>query len=122
MAAKGNDNARDAYLDYIINNANQLVLTATEPADRAAALAGALASDTLTSGDFTKGAGDVSGRKVTVQSRTVTPTATGTASHLVILSATEILDITTISAEGSLTSGVDKSVPAYDCIELREKQ
>ncbi len=122
MGAKGNDNARDAQLDYIINNATQLILTANEPADRAAALAAELASDTLTTGDFTKGAGDTSGRKLTVASRTVTPSATGTAGHLVIISATEILDITTISAEGSLTSGVDKSVPAYDCIELREKQ
>ena len=122
MAAKGNDNARDAQLDYIINNATQLILTATEPADRTAALAAEMASDTLTTGDFTKGAGDVSGRKLTVSSRTVTPTVTGTATHIVIISATEILDISTISAEGALTSGVDKSIPAYDCLECREKQ
>lgn len=121
MAQVTNDNALDAALDYIIDNATTLILCSSTPADRAAALTAELASVAVTSGDFAKADGDTSGRKVTLTGKTVTPTVTGTATDLVIISATEILDVTTISSNGDLSSGVDKSVPTYDVIELRDK-
>lgn len=123
-----NDLMLDAALDYIIDNCDEMrvctsdVLTGGTPditkIEGASALTGAIS---MSSGDFTKDDGDVSGRKVTVGAKNdQSITATGSAEHIVLVDSTgpTVLYMTTCTAQ-SLTSGNNVSVPAWD-IEVRD--
>lgn len=71
-----------------------------------------LASTTLSGGDFTLAAGDISGRKSTVaQKATISITASGTATHVAIDDATDYI-VTTCTSQ-ALTSGGTVTIPAW---------
>lgn len=71
-----------------------------------------LASTTLTGGDFTLAAGDVSGRKSTVVQKTnVSITASGTATHVAIDDGTDFI-VTTCTSQ-ALTSGGTVTIPTW---------
>lgn len=118
MAKKCANSVLDAALDKIATATSQIALAA-EPADRAAALAGALATATMTGGDYTNADGDASGRKVTVAQKSgVTVDADGNATHVALIDGTELLYVTTCTAQ-QLTNGNSMTFPAYD-IELAD--
>lgn len=114
MGKKTNVNSLDAALNYTKNNANQVLVCVGEPADRTAALAAALAAGAIDSTDFTLANGDVSGRKYTFAAQTgLSITSSGSGDHVVIISATELLDVTTCAAQ-NLTSGGTVDLAAFD--------
>lgn len=68
---------------------------------------------TLSGADFTKAAGDVSGRKVTVaQQPALSIDVSGTATHVAINDGTDFY-VTTCTSQG-LTSGGTVTTPAWD--------
>src|SRR5688572_13293500 len=104
MARKVADSVLDAALDKIAEATSMIALNG-EPADRAAALSGALATATLNSGDFTNANGDSSGRKVTIAAQAgVEVTATGDANHIALIDGSELLYVT-VCTEQTLTDG-----------------
>lgn len=113
--------ADDAFIDGgldAIDGCTLMSVTSAEPANKAAVSAVALATHTLTSGDFTKAAGDTNGRKLTIaQQADISITSTGTATHVVIDDGTSIF-VTTCTSQ-SLTSGGTVTVPAWD-IEISD--
>lgn len=110
-----NDAALDSALDYVSSNATQLLVCSSDPADRSAALAAELASGAVTSGDFTKANGAVDGRKVTVAAQNgLSVDTTGTASHVAVISGTELLLSTALSSTQQVTSGNTVNVAAWD--------
>lgn len=119
MAKWQNDLMLDAALDYIINNAATLLICSSQPADRAAALAAALADVAIDSADFSKANGDTSGRKATVAAQNgVAVDTSGNGNHLAIISASALLYVTTCT-EQALTAGNTVNIPAWD-IELAD--
>lgn len=113
MAKWANDSVLDALLDKV-GTGNQLIVTSSQPADRAAALTAALSSTSLSSGDFTKSdSTSPAGRKTTIaQKSNVSVTATGTATHVCIVDSTNLLYVTTCTSQ-SLTSGNTVTIPAW---------
>lgn len=113
MAKKCADSVLDAALDKIAT-ATSMIALAAEPADRAAALSGALATATMSGGDYTNANGDTNGRKVTVAQKTgVTIDAGDTATHVALIDATELLYVTTCTSQ-VLTTGNTMTFPAWD--------
>ena len=113
MAKWANDLFMDAALDYLATGTTLLVCS-SQPADRTAALAAALADVVIDSGDFTKANGDTSGRKVTIGAQSNVPIDTsGTATHVAIITASALLYVTTCTSQ-ALTSGGTVTVPAWD--------
>lgn len=106
-----NDSVLDVALDKI-GTATQEIVTRTQPADRAAALADALATANLT-GAFTKSDG-VSGRKTTIaQQAAVNVTATGSATHVCLIDGANLLYVTTVTTPQTLTAGNTVTIPAW---------
>jgi hypothetical protein len=106
----------DAMLQ-VIDNATTLTVTSAQPANQAGIAAVALASTTLTAGDgngdYTIANGDTSGRKLTVaQQASISISASGTATHVVLDDGTNIY-VTTCTSQ-ALTSGGTVTVPAFD--------
>ena len=117
MPAKVPDPIIDLQLDPL--QGTECYITAGEPTSRSNAIALSLAAGTLTGGDYSKAAGDVSGRKqITAQKTDLSITATGTGDHVVVCDATQIRDITTCDAQ-LLTSGGTVTVPSWSH-ELRD--
>lgn len=115
MAKKCNDLVMDAALDYIAA-CDRLFVCSAEPSSYSdAATAVDLATETLTSGDFTKANGDTSGRKVTVaEQATITVDHTGTATHIALgKSGTSELTYVTTCTSQALTAGNTVTVPAW---------
>lgn len=104
----------DGALD-ILATATRIDVLVAEPADRNAAVSGSLATAVLAGGDFTKAAGDVSGRKVTIAAKPdLTITASGTAGHVAISSATTLLLVATTSSQVLTAGGGAKvSLPTW---------
>lgn len=120
MAKKLSDAVLDAALNHVKNNVTAMVLVNAEPADRAAALSGALANISLTSGDITVSNGDTSGRKLRVASKTgAAVSANGTYNHVCLISATDLLVVSEATASKSLNNGDTVDVVAWD-YELRD--
>lgn len=72
-----------------------------------------LASETLTSGDFTKADGDVSGRKVTVaEQANITISNSGTATHVAICDGSNLLAVTTCTSI-ALVATNEVTIPAW---------
>lgn len=112
MAKFANTSVLDALLDKVATG-TQLIVCTTQPADRAAALATALASTSLAGGDFTKAAGTPNGRQVTIaQKANISVTASGSAAHVAIVDGTSLLYVTTVTAQ-TLTSGNTVTVPSW---------
>ena len=117
MAKWSNDDVMDGALD-VIAAATTLLVTSSQPADRTAALAAALADIAVTpgdgNGDFTIADGDTSGRKVTVAQQADFPVDTsGTATHVCLIDGSRLLYVTTCTSQG-LTAGNTVTVPAWD--------
>lgn len=113
MAKKMNDLMADAALDYLAGATVMLVCT-SEPADRAAALAAALADVALTGGDFTKANGDTSGRKVTIAQKSNVPIdANGTGTHVALIDGSTLRYVTTCASQ-VLNAGGTVTFPAWD--------
>lgn len=121
MAKFASDAVLDGTLDIIATATELYICTgASEPADRAAAIAASLiAAHTLTSGDFSKAAGDTNGRKITVaQQADLSLTGSGDATHIVLCTGAALLYVTTCTTQ-TLTSGGTVTVPAWD-VEIAE--
>lgn len=113
MAKWANDSVMDAALN-VVAGATTLLVCNAQPADRAAALAAALADVSVDSGDFTIADGDVSGRKVTVGIQEDIPVdTTGTATHIALITGSDLVYVTTCTSQG-LTAGNTVTVPAWD--------
>jgi len=112
---------QDTILELAQARIDRVFVTNTAPADYAAAVAGALAVGTLVPGDFTIGAGDVSGRKVTFNGKSgIAVTATGSFNHAVFAdSVNSKLWVTTDGTTNALNSGDTVNVNACDILELR---
>lgn len=111
----------DNGLNHLKNNATEMYLTDTQPADRAAAIAAALASKTgLTSGSYTGPVdGDVSGRKITKNAESgISVGTSGNVNHVTLCSASKILMITTVTTQ-AVTAGNTINTPAYK-FELKD--
>jgi len=80
-----------------------------------------LVTHAMTSGDFTVGDGDTSGRKVAVaEQATVTITNSGTAAQICLLrtGGSEVLYVTTCDTQ-ALTAANQVTIPTFD-IEIRD--
>lgn len=112
MAKWANDSVLDAPLDKIAT-ATQIIVCAGQPTSRADALSKALAATTMSGADFTKGNGDVSGRKTSIaQKDTISITSDGTADHVVLVDSTDLLYVT-IANDLSLTTGNTVTIPLW---------
>jgi len=116
------DTILDAALNYLKNNADQLVLCAGQPATYADATTdsgsggNALGETAIGAADITLADGDTSGRKATVaQQSGITIDVDGTWDHVAIVddTNTELLLVTTVSAQ-SVTAGNTATVNAFD--------
>jgi hypothetical protein len=97
----------DLALDGISGAVDREVLCSSLPATYAAVEAATLAAVAITSGDFTKAAGTDGGRKTTVGAKTgVTPTATGTGTHIVLVDDTtsELTAVTPVARSGAINN------------------
>lgn len=92
----------------VVASANLIVVTAGQPASFAAATAGALASAVMTPGDFSLGAGNGGGRRLSVAARPgLIAGAAGTADHVALLDGAgqRLLYVTTCPAQPLLAGG-----------------
>lgn len=118
MAKTINDLVLDGALD-ITATGTLLTVCSTQPTTRTeAATTYKLADVVLTAGDglgdYVIANGDTSGRKVTVTQQASVPIdTTGTATHVAICDATNLLLVTTCTSQ-ALTSGGTVTVPAFD--------
>lgn len=113
MPALFDSSVQDAALDKIAT-ATALHICSGTPTTRAAVLTNSLATVTVSSGDFTKAAGNVDGRKVTVAAKAgVAVTASGTAASYCLIDGTTLLARTDVDAASpALTSGSTTGIPA----------
>ncbi len=120
MAKKISDAVYDAALNHIKNNVTSMILLDAEPSSRAVAIANALATITVGAADVTVANGDVSGRKATVAGKTgESVTNSGTYNHTCLISATDLLVVSTATASKSLNSGDTVDVVSWD-LELAD--
>lgn len=103
MAKSVNDLVLDAALDYLSANVTRMTICSAQPTTYTEGNATyALADVTLSGADFTKAAGDTSGRKTTIGAKTgVAVDVTGTATHVALLnvSGTALLYVTTCTSQ-----------------------
>jgi len=121
MAKWSSDSVMDAALD-VIAGCTLLTVCSAQPTTYAEASSTyKLADVVIDSGDFTKGNGDVSGRKVTVGAQNaVTIDASDTATHVALcVSGSSTLVYVTTCTSQSLTAGGTVDVPAFD-IEIAD--
>lgn len=121
MAKSVNDAVLDAALNYVKTNCAQICVCSSEPTTYAAATTTyKLAAGALTSANFGSTAdGDTSGRKIAVPAKAdISITATGTATHIALVSGSILLYVTTCTSQ-SLTSGNTVTVPTWD-IEIAD--
>ncbi len=104
----------DAALDELATS-TELYLCTAEPTSRANADSiSVIAAHTMTGGDFTNADGDTNGRKCTVAAQnSLTADATGTVNHVALCDATNLLYVTTCTAQ-AVTSGNTVNVGAWD--------
>lgn len=119
MGKKLPDAVLDAPIEYIADTYDRLHVCSDEPASYAGIAAVELAAVDLTvgvgNGDYTKGDGDVSGRKLTIAAQEgLTAGGTGNATHIVLSDGSSLLGpVTTCTSQG-VTSGNTVNVPAWD--------
>lgn len=106
------DAVLDVFLDKVATGTS-LMVCSDQPTTRAEAVALALATVTTDNGDFAKANGDSSGRKVTVSAQNGLNVDTGgIATHVAICDGTNLLYVTTCSAQ-VLTQGNTVNVPSW---------
>jgi len=116
MAKKADNAFYDGSFDWLSTNMIRQTACSAEPANYAGIAAVALATATMAGGDFTKAAGDTSGRKVTMSAKSgVTIDESGTANHVVLHDNSAILGYVTTSDALVLTAGAGNTVnfPAW---------
>lgn len=103
----------DALLDKVATGVTMTVCS-TQPTTYTEATATyALASVTMSGGDYTKAAGSPNGRKVTIGSKSgVSVSASGTAQHVAICDGSTLLYVTTVTSQ-ALTSGNTVTIPSW---------
>lgn len=111
MAKKFADSVLDAALDKIATSTLLHICTA-EPANLAGVAAVSLGSVAMTSGNFTKAGGSPGGRTSTVASKTVTATGSGTVTHVVLVTGSELL-VASTTASTAVTSGNTVTTDAW---------
>jgi hypothetical protein len=109
------DAMADAIILAVTGSPNgRLFVCSGEPANAAGIAAVDLAEVYIDNTDFSKANGDSSGRKVTVaQQSNISIHTSGTASHIVLASASTLLYVTTCTSQ-ALTAGGTVTVPAWD--------
>lgn len=113
MAKATPDAILDATADAIIAAVTQQIICSAEPANFAGIAAVALADVAITGAALTKANGDTSGRKVTIAQQSAIPIdSSGTATHVVLASASVLLYVTTCTSQ-ALTAGGTVTVPAW---------
>jgi len=120
MGKTAHDDVLDGALDIIKDNATLMILCSAQPTTRTEAVTTyALADVAISSGDFTLGDGDVSGRKATVAAQaTVTVDATGTGTHVAIVDGSRLLWVTTCTTAAVVSPGT-VDLPSWT-IEMRD--
>lgn len=106
----------DGAFDILVNNVDRMFICSSEPTTYTeAATTYNLATVNLTSGDFTKAAGDVSGRKVTIAQQTgETVASNGTAGWVALGKTTgSVLYYRTTCTSQVLTAGNGLTVNAW---------
>ncbi|MEM8499900.1 MAG: hypothetical protein AAF542_17890 [Pseudomonadota bacterium] len=105
MGKKADDSVLDAPLDVIATATHMIALDA-EPADRSEAQANALATTTMSAGDFTKANGNVSGRKLIISSKPgVAVAASGNINHIAFITTSKLLYVTTATTKAVVSPG-----------------
>lgn len=125
MGVKIPDAVKDVLLDHIADTGDILHACSGEPGNYAAIAGVTLGNIALTegdgNGDYTKGDGDTSGRKLTLAMQTITGTDDGDATHLVIAdSVAEVIKAITTCNAFTISTGVDFDLAAYDVVEVRD--
>lgn len=110
MAKYQNPNMIDAGFNYIKASADTITYTlcSAQPTTRAEATSSLmLASTTLNkTTEITLANGDVSGRKMTISAKAgVAVTNSGIGNHIAICNATELVEVTTCSAQAVSAAG-----------------
>lgn len=119
MAKAANDSVMDAALDKVATSTILTVCSAQPTTRTEAVTTYALADVVIDGADFTKANGDTSGRKTTVaQQSSITIDTSGTANHVAICDATDLLYVTTCTSQ-ALTAGGTVTVGAWD-IEIAD--
>jgi hypothetical protein len=114
-------NVFDQGLNYLEANATRLVLCSAEPTTFTEAdTTFKLAEVTVSGADYTVAAGDTAGgRKVTQAAKTVTGTATGTATHYAILNvAGSLLLARNTMTNVAITNAEPQDVNAVRVLEI----
>jgi hypothetical protein len=125
MGKKIPDAVMDAALDNIADNGDVLHVCSAEPANYAAVAGVSLANVSLTpgdgNGDYTIGDGDVSGRKLNVAQQSMTGSATGTGTHVVIVDTTNsLIKAITTCPNYSISNGVGFTLLTFDAWEIQD--
>src|SRR5688572_15933180 len=114
MTKFANDLIADAGFDFLIAEAERIVVLSSYPAAYANVAAATLADNAI--GTITKANGDTSGRKAIIPAHNNVPIdANGTATHVAVVddTGTRILLVTECTSQ-VLTSGGTVTVPAWD--------
>jgi hypothetical protein len=115
MAKFANDLIMDAAFDFLIAEAERIVVATGDAAFVYASLAAITLADNAI-GTITKANGDTNGRKAIVPQHAAVPIdANGTATHVHVVddTGTRILLVTTCTSQ-VLTSGGTVTIPAWD--------
>lgn len=122
MAKSVHDSVLDGAFD-ILDQGNIMVACSAQPLNRTEAVTTyALADVAMTvNTDYTKADGDVSGRKCTVAAKAgVLVDVSGTANHIAICDATNVLYVTTCTPQALTANGSNTvNFPAWD-IEIAD--
>lgn len=104
----------DQALNYIKNNSTMMNVCSAQPLNvTEARTTYSLADQAMAAADYVLAAGDTSGRKVTAGAKTgIVVDASGTANHVAHSSGTELLWVTTCTAQAINTGGT-VDVPAH---------
>jgi hypothetical protein len=117
--------AMDAGLENIANNGNMFHLVSQAPASYADVATYSLGHVALTlgvgNGAYTKQAGQVSGRRLTLAGQTLQGTAAGIATHGVIVDTIHAaVKAVTTAPNYNMQVGVNQSVASYDVWEIED--
>ena len=115
------DAALDGGADYIAANASRVDVCSQEPASLVEATSTySLANYSLSGGDWSQSAGDVSGRKLTLAEQSGgNGTADGTAACLAFTDGSVLVGVIAAGSE-SVNSGAAVTISAVDVVEFRD--
>jgi hypothetical protein len=113
MGKKIHDNVLDGALDVIRTTSTNIYVCSQEPSTISDARSYSLASGSLASDDFVIANGTTSGRKITMATQSdLTIATTATADHIALGDGTNVLLVTTCTAQ-ALTSGNTVTVGSF---------